>query len=381
VPGVAGSAVRQQVPFVDLGRQHQEIAAELAAGWQAVVRESSFIGGTAVREFERALADFCQVGHCVGVANGTDALELCLRAAGLDDGDEVIIPANTFVATAEAVVAAGGRPVLADVDPTYLLLSPDGVRDAMTTRTRVLLPVHLYGQIAPMEELLAACPDALVVEDAAQSMGASLLGRPAASWGLLSATSFYPGKNLGAYGDGGAVLTDSAELAGMVRLLANHGSSVRYEHELVGRNSRLDTMQAVVLLLKLQNLTKWNLQRKAAADLYNHLLADAEATGDVVLPRHRDDAGHVWHLFPVRVATRDRVMDCLEADGIQVGIHYPHPIHLQKAFEYLGYRPGQFPVSEAAARQMISLPIFPGITVGEQERVVDSLRRALGHGC
>jgi len=146
VPGVAGSAVRQQVPFVDLGRQHQEIAAELAAGWQAVVRESSFIGGTAVREFERALADFCQVGHCVGVANGTDALELCLRAAGLDDGDEVIIPANTFVATAEAVVAAGGRPVLADVDPTYLLLSPDGVRDAMTTRTRVLLPVHLYGQ-------------------------------------------------------------------------------------------------------------------------------------------------------------------------------------------------------------------------------------------
>jgi dTDP-4-amino-4,6-dideoxygalactose transaminase len=380
VQGAAGSAVRQQVPFVDLGRQHQEIAAELAAGWQAVVRESSFIGGTAVREFERALADFCQVGHCVGVANGTDALELCLRAAGLDDGDEVIVPANTFVATAEAVVAAGGRPVLADVDPTYLLLSPDCVGDAITSRTRVLLPVHLYGQIAPMEELLAACPDVLVVEDAAQSMGASLLGRPAGSWGLLSATSFYPGKNLGACGDGGAVLTDSAELAGMVRLLANHGSSVRYEHELVGRNSRLDTMQAVVLLLKLQNLTKWNLQRRAAAGLYNHLLADAEAAGDVVLPRQREDAGHVWHLFPVRVATRDKTMDCLEVDGIQVGIHYPHPIHLQKAFKYLGYRPGQFPVSEAAARQMISLPIFPGITVSEQERVVDSLRRALGHG-
>lgn len=362
------------IPLVDLGWQHALVADEVAVGWARVVAECGFVGGTAVAGFEAGFAAACRAAHCVGVANGTDALELALRAAGVGAGDEVVLPAHTFVATGAAVVATGATPVLADVDPEHLLLDPAAAAAVRTRRTRVVIPVHLYGQPAPVDELRAALPGVTVVEDAAQAQGASLAGRPAGSLGEIAATSFYPGKNLGAYGDGGAVLTNDPDLARTVRALGNHGSHQRYRHELLGRNSRLDALQAVVLSAKLRHLTVWNAARRAAADRYAVLLAGVDG---LLLPATRAGAGHVWHLYVVRVADRDRVLADLQADGIGAGVHYPAPLHLQPAFAGLGHRRGAFPHSERAADTVLSLPLFPGITPAQQERVAGSLLAAL----
>jgi len=365
------------IPLVDLRAAHAQVAAEIQAGFDDVISSTAFIKGEVAVAFEQDYAAFTGVAHCVGVASGTDALELALRAAEVPAGAEVIMPANTFVATAEAVVRAGGRPTFADVDPDYLLLDPVALERALNQQTGAVIPVHLFGQLAPMAAIAdaAARRGAVIIEDAAQAHGATQSGRPAGSFGLLAGVSFYPGKNLGAYGDAGAVLTDSAEHARRVRLLGDHGSERRYEHLTIGFNSRLDAFQAVVLRAKLRGLAAGNLARRQAASRYAELLADHP---EVTLPRTTPGNEHVWHLYVIRVPRRDHVLRCLHDEGINAGIHYPVPVHLQPAFRHLGYGPGDFPVAEAAAGQLLSLPLYPQITEEQQARVADAIRRALG---
>jgi dTDP-4-amino-4,6-dideoxygalactose transaminase len=365
------------IPLVDLSVQHQQIAEEVERGFAEVLSAGDFIGGKAVTTFEHAFADYVGAGHCVGVANGTDALEIALRVLGVGAGHEVIIPANTFIATAEAIVRAGATPVLVDADDDALLMDPAQVAAAVTDRTRAVVPVHLYGQCAPVEQLPGVLAERgiPVVEDAAQAQGARRAGRGAGTLGAIAGTSFYPGKNLGAYGDGGALLTDDAELARAARRMGAHGSEVKYQHSHFGFNSRLDTLQAVVLNAKLARLETWNAERRAAADRYAELLADVP---DVRLPVTLEGNEHVWHLYVVRVPRRDEVMGRLQAEGVGAAIHYPVPVHRQPAMASLGLDAGRYPVSERSAGQILSLPIYPGITAAQQERVAEALARALG---
>jgi dTDP-4-amino-4,6-dideoxygalactose transaminase len=365
-----------RVPLVDLAAQQAEIADEVRIGLDDVFARTAFIGGEEVGQFEAEYAAFVDVEHCVGVANGTDALELALRAAGVSPGGEVVLPANTFIATAEAVSRIGAVPVLVDVDDEYLLIDPDAVERAITPRTQAVVPVHLFGQTAFVERLLPLAREAgiPVVEDAAQSQGALRHGRPAGSLGLVAGTSFYPGKNLGAAGDAGAVTTNDDEVAERVRVLAAHGSPTKYVHDVIGMNSRLDTVQAVVLRAKLARLEKWNDLRRRAADRYAALLADVPG---VRVPRSAPGNEDVWHLYVVRVAERDRVLAELNAAGIGAGIHYPTPVHLTRAYAGLGLGPGSFPVSERAADEILSLPLHPHLTVEQQQYVVDRLQACL----
>jgi dTDP-4-amino-4,6-dideoxygalactose transaminase len=365
------------IPFVDLQAQQAEVHEAVMADIDQVVRSGAFIGGEHVAAFEGEYAAHAGSSHCVGVANGTDALEIALRAGGVGSGGEVILPANTFVATAEAVVRAGATPVLVDVDPLHLLLDPDRLEAALTSRTRAVIAVHLFGQMAPMEKIREALNDRdiLIVEDAAQSQGASRGGVRSGSWGTIAATSFYPGKNLGAGGDAGAITTDDEDLAARARLVANHGSERKYIHEVLGFNSRMDAVQAVLLRHKLRRLDVWNAMRQEAALRYSELLSDCE---QVLLPQAMEGNEHVWHLYPIRIPERDEVLAALEKNGIGAGIHYPVPVHLTPAFHYLGHAPGSFPVSEAAAREMVSLPMFPHITPEQQSAVVEVVRLALG---
>ena len=362
------------IPLVDLAAQHAQVADEVAAGWAEVLSGTAFVGGPQIARFEAAYADYTGAAHCVGVGNGTDALELALRALDIGPGDECVVPANTFIATAEAVARTGATPVLADCRPDTALLDLDAARAAVTPRTRAVVPVHLYGQTVDVAGLRAKLPaDVRIVEDAAQSQGASRDGQPAGSLGDLAATSFYPGKNLGAYGDAGAVLTDDAELANRVRLLGSHGSPRKYEHPTLGFNSRLDTLQAVVLAANLRHLDAWNQARRVAAARYDALLAGLPG---VVGPTVEAANLPVWHLYVVQVPERDRVLAELHAAGIGAAVHYPTPIHLTGAFPDLG-KAGDFPVAEALAQRILSLPLFPTITAGQQERVVEVLTRAV----
>jgi dTDP-4-amino-4,6-dideoxygalactose transaminase len=366
------------IPLVDLGAQHAEVAVEVAAGWQEILDRTGFIGGPKLAAFEAEYAEFIGAAHCVGVGNGTDAIEIALRALGVGPGDECILPANTFIATAEAVSRVGAVPVLVDCadDDTYLI-DTSAVEAAISPRTRAILPVHLYGQAAPVELLtpIAKRAGAYIVEDAAQSQGARRNGIGAGALGSAAATSFYPGKNLGAYGDAGAVLTDSTEAASRMRMIRDHGSARKYEHEIFGFNSRMDALQAVVLSAKLRRLEKWNEGRRAAADRYDELLAGVPG---VTLPRTLSGNDHVWHLYVVRVPDRDRVLLELQAAGIGAGIHYPVPVHLTTAYTGLGYSQGAFPITERVTREIISLPLFAEITPEQQERVASALIAALG---
>lgn len=370
------AAAVETVPLVDLAAQQAEVHEEVMAELSEVLSSASFIGGPAVASFEAAYASFVGAGHCVGVANGTDALELVLRAGGVRPGGEVILPANTFIATAEAVSRIGAVPVPVDVDPEFLLISPSAVASAVTSRTQAIVPVHLFGQTAFVEQLIpiAEACGAVLIEDAAQSQGAARFGRSAGTWGLAAGTSFYPGKNLGAAGDAGGVLTNDPDVAARVRMLSSHGSSSKYRHDLVGINSRLDTVQAVVLKAKLARLHSWNALRRAAAERYSSMLSDLPG---VVVPREAPGNSDVWHLYVVRVPHRDAVLQALLDAGIQAGIHYPVPVHLSGAYAALGAGPGSFPVAEEAAGSILSLPLFPHITMEQQERVVEVLRAAV----
>jgi dTDP-4-amino-4,6-dideoxygalactose transaminase len=363
-----------RVPLVDLSYQHDLIADEVAREWQQIIEESSYIGGSVIARFEEAFARFSGVGYCVGVANGTDAVELCLRAAGIGPGDEVILPTNSFVATAFAVNRAGGRPVLVDVDDRTLLIDPAAVGRAMTGGTRGVIPVHLFGQLAPtelIEEVVGQ--DVTLIEDAAQAQGATRFGRGAGSFGVAAAMSFYPSKNLGAYGDAGCVLTRSEEFAARIRAFRNHGGESKNVHPLTGFNSRLDSLQAAVLLAKLRHLANWNQNRRKAADFYDELLQPYPEIGHVPALEGNE---HIWYVYVVRVPNRNEVLTRLNDAGIGAQVHYPIPIHLQEPFRLLGYGEGDFPKAEAAAKEILSLPLSPGITKEQQQRVVAELIRA-----
>ena len=375
-PAARPGPVGLRVPFLDLAAQQAEVAAEVLPVWQAQLAAAAFVGGPEVQAFEQEYAAYIGVEHVIGVSNGTDALELAFRAVGVGPGDEVVMPANTFIATAEAVSRIGAVPVFVDVDPEHLLIDPDAVAAAITPRTRAVVPVHLYGQTAPVEQVRAVA-DAhgiAVVEDAAQSQGASSAAGRAGTLGRVAATSFYPGKNLGAAGDAGAVMTDDAAVAALIRNVAAHGSSVKYVHDRIGMNARLDAVQATVLRAKLRRLDTWNAARRSAAARYAELLADVDGVG---VPQVRAGNEDVWHLYVVQVEQRDRVVAELTAAGVGVAIHYPTPVHLTTAYAGLGYRTGQFPVSEAAADRILSLPMFPHLTVEQQERVVTVLRESV----
>ncbi len=359
------------IPLVDLRLAHRRVADSARDALEEVLETSSYILGPAVDRFEGAYAEYCEVAHCIGVANGTDAIELVLRACGLGAGDEVIVPANTFIATVEAVMRSGATPVFADVTDDYLI-DPKSVAAAMTPGTRAVIGVHLYGQMAPMEQIADVVgPDVLLIEDAAQSQGARRHGRRSGSVGLAAATSFYPGKNLGGYGDAGGVTTRDPAIAARVRAMRNHGGVRKYEHREFGMNSRLDSLQAAVLAVKLEVLDAWNDERREAAVRYGELLRDVPWLS---LPSTAEDNEHVWHLYVVECEQRDRLLVHLNEAGVGAAIHYPVSAHLQPSVRHLGYAAGTFPVAEAQAERILSLPIFPGITEDQQVRVAEMIR-------
>jgi len=373
VPAVA---VAQTVPFADLGRLHHDVSGALERAWREALATSSFIGGERVERFEREWARYCGVGHAVGVANGTDAIELTLRALGIGPGDEVLVPANTFIATAEAVVLAGAEPRFVDVDRRTLLVTQDVIRGAISPRTAAVIAVALYGNMPAMDEIrsLADARGLALIEDAAQAHGSTWRGARAGSFGVAGCFSFYPGKNLGALGDGGSVVTNDAALAERIRLLANHGrpGGSHFHHEVVGRNSRLDALQAALLSAKLQMLDGWNEARRDAVRLYRALL-DPELSPLVYV---EPESVSTHHLNVVRVRNRRRVRAELAQFGIETGVHYPIPCNRHDP--YRGYAPGPLPVVERAADEILSLPLFPHITDQQIEYVCSCLNAAVG---
>ncbi len=363
----------EKIQFVDLLEQYRRLKPELDAAILRAVGRGDFILGEDTREFEKEFAAFNGAPHCVGVADGTDALHLALLALGVGAGDEVIVPVNTFIASVEAISQTGAKPVLVDCEPDYYQMDVQAVERALTPRTKAIMPVHLYGHPADMDPLLKIARDRKlsVVEDAAQAHGAAYRGHFCGTMGDIGCFSFYPGKNLGAYGDGGAVITRSAALAEKVALLRNYGQKVKYVHTLKGFNSRLDTVQAAVLRVKLKHLAKWNDQRCAAAARYGQLLAGTKLR----LPKVAPWANPIWHLYAVQAADRDALQKALDAANISHGIHYPIPVHLQEAYRDLGMPAGSFPVAEAAAPRLLSLPMFPELTEAQIQRVCDVCRR------
>jgi dTDP-4-amino-4,6-dideoxygalactose transaminase len=366
--------MKGKIQFVDVVRQYESLKPEMDAAILRAVGRGDFILGEDTREFEKEFAAFVGVPYCVGVANGTDALHLALRALGLGPGDEVIVPTNTYIASVLAISSVSARPVLVDCEPEFYGIDVMAVERALTPRTRAILPVHLYGHPVDMDPLLQIAKDKkmFLIEDAAQAHGARYKGRPCGAIGDVGCFSFYPGKNLGAYGDGGAVVTRNAEIAERVSLLRNYGQKVKYVHTMKGANSRLDTVQAAVLRVKLKYLAGWNDRRRAAAGRYHELLART----DLALPRVARWADPVWHLYVVQTGDRKRLQNALDARGIAHGIHYPIPVHLQEAYGDLDYRLGSFPVAESIAQNILSLPIFPEITEDELQRVAAACREA-----
>jgi len=362
-----------QVPFLDLKAQYAGLSEEMNAAVAGVIRSACFVGGPVLEQFEAEFAFFVGAKYCIGVANGTDAIMLAAKAAGLGAGDEVLVPANTFFATAEAITNAGATPVFVDVDPGTFHMDPGCAAAAITSRTRALIPVHLYGRPVDMRpfEGLASKHNLAIIEDCAQAHGASIGGKAVGSSGRLTCYSFYPGKNLGAYGDGGAVTTNDAQIAERLRILRDHGSPQKYTHSVVGYNSRLDALQAAVLAVKLPHLHAWNAARRRHACT----LAAALEHSPIVPPRIPADQEHVFHLFVVRCSRRDQLQQFLMEMGIQTGIHYPVPLHLTGAYHALG-APGRgsLPVAETLAGEILSLPMYAELSEEQISYVIAALQ-------
>ena len=363
-----------RVPFLDLSAHHAGFGNELISAIREVMDCSAFAGGPFVERFEREFATYCDAKYAIGVGNGTDALWLALLALGIGPGDEVITVPNTFVATAEAIMGCQAHPVFVDVDEETFTLDPAELEQRLTPRTKAIIPVHLFGQPADMSPILqfANAHGLFVVEDAAQAHGALYNGRKAGTLGDAGCFSFYPGKNLGAFGEAGAVVTNDANLAERVRALRDHGQSRKYYHTLRGWNCRMDGIQAAVLSVKLRHLEQANLLRRRCASLYNEAFADTE---NVVTPFEAYYARHVYHIYAIRVQGRDELQRFLEANGIGCGIHYPIPIHLQEAWRN-GDPKGAFPIAENLAEELLSLPMFPELTEDQIEYVVHCVREA-----
>jgi dTDP-4-amino-4,6-dideoxygalactose transaminase len=371
--------MQTKVPFLDLKAHHAPLRAEIDFAIGEVIDSGAFAGGPFVAQFENEFAAFCDTRHAIGVGNGTDALWLALLACGVGPGDEVITVPNTFMATAEAITYTGATPVFVDVDERTYTMDPGLLDQARTPRTKAIIPVHLFGQVADMDPILSfgRKHGLFVIEDAAQAHGAEYKGRKAGSIGDAGCFSFYPGKNLGAFGEAGAVVTNDDKLQEKIRILRDHGQVRKYHHAMVGWNCRMDGIQAAILRIKLRHLDQANERRRTHARQYEQLFQGLE---EVVPPLEAACGRHVYHIYPIRVRERNEVMRLLEEKGIGCGIHYPVPIHLQKAYQGLGYRAGAFPVSERICAELISLPMFPELTRAQVELVVDAVRESLAVG-
>ncbi len=350
-----------KVPFLDLRTQYDAIRDEIGHAIQRVLNDSAFISGPYVEKFEKEFAGFCGCRYAVGTSNGTSALWMSLLGLGIGPGDEVITVPNTFIATAEAISFSGAKPVFVDVDEQSYTMDPTLLERAINPRTKAIIPVHLFGQPADMDPILdvAKRHRLAVIEDACQAHGALYRGRPVGSLGVAACFSFYPGKNLGAYGEAGAVVTNDAELAEKIRILRDHGQSRKYYHKVIGWNGRMDGLQGAVLCVKLAHLPAWNDARRKNAGLYTCLLTDRE---EIILPREMDYARHVYHLYVIRTRCRDDLKSYLAEKGIVCGIHYPVPVHLQEAYRHFGIQKGTFPVAEKCAEEFLSLPMYPELT-------------------
>jgi dTDP-4-amino-4,6-dideoxygalactose transaminase len=360
------------VPFLNLRAQHDPLRAELIDAMQQVIDASAFAGGPFVARFEQEFASFCETRHAVGVSNGTEALWLALLAVGVRPGDHVITVPATFMATAEAISYCGATPIFVDIDEQTYTMNPALIERAITPRTKAIVPVHLYGQMADMDPIMdiARRHGLFVIEDACQAHGAEYKGRKAGSIGHAGCFSFYPGKNLGALGEAGAVVTNDATLAEEISILRDHGQTVKYDHSRIGWNGRMDGVQAAVLTIKLKHLAAGNAARRAHAQHYSALLRDTE---EVITPQVAPYGRPVHHLYVVRVKSRDAVLRAMSRRGIQCGIHYPIPVHLQKAYESLRLAPASFPIAEKCAQEVLSLPMFPELTTDQVEHVAREL--------
>jgi dTDP-4-amino-4,6-dideoxygalactose transaminase len=365
-----------KVPLVDLQAQYAGIKPEADAAIARVLQSCAFAGGPEVRAFEEAFAKYCGQAECVGVSSGTSAIEIAARALGIGPGDEVIVPANTFFATAEGVSILGAKPVFADVDEDTALMDPAALERAITPRTKLIIPVHLYGQMADMPAIMriADARGIPVIEDCAQAHGATTDASKAGQFGIAATFSFYPGKNLGAYGEAGAVVTDDASIASFSRMFREHGSLTKYEHKIVARNDRMDGLQGAVLAAKLPHLDAWNAKRREWAGRYRELFKD---DARIKIIGERAGAIGVYHLFVVRIANRDAVLKKLHDAGVGAGVHYPVPLHLQECYKDLGHKPGDFPVTERLSREILSLPLYPELTEAQVRYVTETLKAAL----
>jgi dTDP-4-amino-4,6-dideoxygalactose transaminase len=361
------------IPFVDLKAQYASIKEEVNAAIQHVLDTCQFTLGSEVAAFEEEFAVYCQAKYGIGVNTGTSALHLALLAAGIGPGDEVVTTPFTFVATVAAIHYAGATPVFVDIDPRSFTINANAIEAAITERTKAIIPVHLYGQPADMDPIVSIAKkhSLLVIEDACQAHGAEYKGRRAGSLGDMACFSFYPGKNLGAYGEGGMVVTDSAEYTRTIRMLRDWGAEKKYQHVLKGYNYRLEGIQGAVLRVKLRHLEAWTESRRAAAATYDRLLSGSRVPTPEAMPYSR----HVYHIYAVRVRERERWQKALQEQGIQTGIHYPIPVHLLPAYADLGYRAGQFPHAEQAANEVLSLPMFPELTSAHCEEVAQAVRK------
>ncbi len=362
------------VPLLDLTRQYQTIKSEIDAAVARVFGHSRFILGPEVSDFEKAVAQKLGVTDAIGVASGSDALILGLHAAGVTAGDEVIVPAFSFFASAGSISRLGATPVFCDIDPEDYNVTPEEIDARITPHTKAIMPVHLFGQMPDMERLsaLAEARSIPIVEDAAQAIGSTYKDKAAGRWGAAGCFSFFPTKNLGGAGDGGMVVSDDAAVADRVRLLRVHGARPKYHHHIIGFNSRLDALQAAILAVKLKYLDAWTSKRRAHADVYDKELA---GVGDLVTPKRTPGGFHIFHQYTIATDKRDALRDHLKEKGIGAEIYYPIALHLQECFGYLGGKPGDHPISESAAERVISLPIFPEMTESEQAEVIDTIKR------
>lgn len=363
-----------KIPLVDLHAQYETIKPEIDAAIQRTIDKTAFILGPEAKQFEDHFAEFCGVTHAIGVDSGTAALHLAMMALNIGAGDEVVTTAHTFIATAEPISLLGARPVFVDIDPRTYNLDPNQLEAAITPRTKAIIPVHLYGQPAEMDPILeiARAHNVPVIEDAAQAHGALYRGRKIGSMGEMACFSFYPGKNLGAYGDAGALVTNNEELAHKIKMLRDHGRTTKYEHEITGYGYRLDGIQGAILDAKLRHLPEWNTRRRAHADYYTELLSNLDDS--MVTPYEPPHVRAVYHLYVIRTRKRDQLLEFLKERDIEAGIHYPVPLHLQPVYKPLGCPQGAFPETERAAHEILSLPLYPELTHAQMERIVEIMR-------
>lgn len=367
------SIVQNTIPFVDLRTQYRSIKNDIDNAIQSVLNDTAFIGGKYVTEFEKAFSEKYGVKHCIGVGNGTDAIYIALKMLGVGPGDEVITVANSWISTSETITQTGAKVVFVDIDPDYFHIDSSKIEEKITKKTKAVIPVHLYGQPAEIDRIKEICDHhkLYLVEDCAQAHFAEYKGQKVGTFGIASTFSFYPGKNLGCYGDGGAIITNDDALARKIRLFGNHGCLIKHQHEVEGMNSRLDGLQAAILSAKLPHIDHWNKKRHEHALLYNERL---QGIAGVVTPKIRANSTHIFHLYVLRTKRRDNLQQYLKEKGIETGLHYPVALPFMKAYEYLNHKPADFPVAYQYQDEILSLPMFPELTVDSIKFIVDAIR-------